>query len=296
MTKKKWVNKMSEFIKLLEDEVVKNVETMVGVLPTLTLKEKQELNMMANIIPPIVLIKLSVSGAVNNAKAMVAVTPNMAAALSDLMMGEELANRDNINEDDLDGAKETFSTIFGTINTVLSSQSDIPVLNFKVEDIEYINDDNEVSLEEYANMHKYDFEIESISALLMFIIDEELEKALFGSPESTLDTSTSNTSLQDVGINEANLSPSEINNISLIMDVKLPVRVRIGKKKMLLKDVLNMDIGSVVELNQLANDPLDILVDNHIIAQGEVVIVDGNFGIQITTIGTKKERLAQLKS
>ncbi|QFR49726.1 flagellar motor switch protein FliY [Sulfurimonas lithotrophica] len=287
---------MSEFIKLLEDEVVKNVETMVGVLPTLTLKEKQELNMMANIIPPIVLIKLSVSGAVNNAKAMVAVTPNMAAALSDLMMGEELANRDNINEDDLDGAKETFSTIFGTINTVLSSQSDIPVLNFKVEDIEYINDDNEVSLEEYANMHKYDFEIESISALLMFIIDEELEKALFGSPESTLDTSTSNTSLQDVGINEANLSPSEINNISLIMDVKLPVRVRIGKKKMLLKDVLNMDIGSVVELNQLANDPLDILVDNHIIAQGEVVIVDGNFGIQITTIGTKKERLAQLKS
>jgi flagellar motor switch protein FliN/FliY len=99
-----------------------------------------------------------------------------------------------------------------------------------------------------------------------------------------------------MGIDETNLSPSEINNISLIMDVKLPVRVRIGKKKMLLKDVLNMDIGSVVELNQLANDPLDILVDNHIIAQGEVVIVDGNFGIQVTTIGTKKERLNQLKS
>ena len=44
---------------------------------------------------------------------------------------------------------------------------------------------------------------------------------------------------------------------------------------MLLKDVLNMDIGSVIELNQLANDPLDILVDDHVIAQGEVVIVDG---------------------
>jgi len=84
-------------------------------------------------------------------------------------------------------------------------------------------------------------------------------------------------------------------NIALIMDVKLPVRVRIGKKRMLLKDVLNMDIGSVIELNQLANDPLEILVDNHVIAQGEVVIVDGNFGVQITTIGTKKERLNQLK-
>ena len=286
---------MSEFIKLLEDEIVKNVETMVGVVPTLTLKEEQELNMMANIIPPIVLIKLSVSGAVD-AKAMVAVTPNMAAALSDLMMGEELVNRDSINEDDIDGAKETFNTIFGTINTVLSSQSEIPVLNFKVEDIEHISDDNEVSLEEYANMHKYDFEIESIQSLLMFIIDENLEKILFGSADAASVSNDVSSSLQDVGINEANLTPSEINNISLIMDVKLPVRVRIGKKKMLLKDVLNMDIGSVVELNQLANDPLDILVDNHIIAQGEVVIVDGNFGIQITTIGTKKERLAQLKS
>jgi flagellar motor switch protein FliN len=94
---------------------------------------------------------------------------------------------------------------------------------------------------------------------------------------------------------ELQLSNEEMKNISLIMDVKLPVKVRIGTKKMLLKDVLNMDIGSVIELNQLANDPLDILVDNHVIAQGEVVIVDGNFGVQITTIGSKKDRLEQLR-
>ena len=91
------------------------------------------------------------------------------------------------------------------------------------------------------------------------------------------------------------LNNEEMNNIALIMDVKLPVKVRIGKKRMLLKDVLNMDIGSVIELNQLANDPLEILVDNNVIAQGEVVIVDGNFGGQITTIGTRRERLAKLK-
>ncbi len=288
---------MSDFIKLLEDEIVTTIESMIGVAPSLTLKEQQELNMMANIIPPIVLVKLSVSGAVD-AKAMVAVTPNLAAALSDLMMGEELENRDSINEDDLDGTKETISTVFGTINTTLSSQNEIPVLKFEVDDIEYISDDNEVSLEKYANMHKYDIKIESIDALFMFIVDENLEKALFGSgeEESSYKDESSGPSLENVGINESSLTPSEISNISLIMDVKLPVRVRIGKKKMLLKDVLNMDIGSVVELNQLANDPLDILVDNHIIAQGEVVIVDGNFGIQITTIGTKKERLNQLKS
>jgi flagellar motor switch protein FliN/FliY len=65
---------------------------------------------------------------------------------------------------------------------------------------------------------------------------------------------------------------------------------------MLLKDVINMDIGSIVELNQLANEPLDLLVDDKKIAEGEVVIVDGNFGIQITSIGTKKERMHALNS
>ena len=64
---------------------------------------------------------------------------------------------------------------------------------------------------------------------------------------------------------------------------------------MLLKDVITMDIGSVIELNQLANDPLEILIGDKVIALGEVVIIDGNFGIQITQIGSKRERLQQLK-
>ena len=91
------------------------------------------------------------------------------------------------------------------------------------------------------------------------------------------------------------LSATEFKNISMILDVRLNVKVRIGQKKMLLKDVISMDIGSVIELNQLANDPLEILVDDKVIARGEVVIVDGNFGIQITDIGSKRERLEQLR-
>ena len=130
----------------------------------------------------------------------------------------------------------------------------------------------------------------------MFIIDESLNNALNSKSEDS-DLSSESFSDEEFSLDEnVKLSSDELNNISLIMDVKLPVRVRIGKKRMLLKDVLNMDIGSVIELNQLANDPLEILVDNHVIAQGEVVIVDGNFGVQITSIGTKRERLTQLKS
>ena len=127
-------------------------------------------------------------------------------------------------------------------------------------------------------------------------MDENLQNSIFDTGEDSTDNSVSDGSSSQSNEENISLNNEELNNISLIMDVKLPVKVRIGKKKMLLKDVLNMDIGSVIELNQLANDPLEILVDDHVIAEGEVVIVDGNFGVQITSIGTKRERLTQLKS
>ena len=264
----------------------------------LVLKEEQELSIISNIIPPIVLTKLTVSGD-TNATAMVALPPNLVAALSDMMMGEEASNREDVSEDDLDAGKEIVSNIFGAIGNTLSAQKEIPVLSFSVSDIELVSDDAEVSLEDYSTMYVYNFTLGSTSSMLMFIIDEKLKNSLSPNKAAVSNDMSEPTSF-DTGSSfsnkgTVNLTPEEMNNISLIMDVKLPVRVRIGKKKMLLKDVLNMDIGSVIELNQLANDPLEILVDNHVIAQGEVVIVDGNFGVQITSIGTKKERLTQLK-
>jgi len=287
---------MSDFMKLFEDETVGTIEALVGIAPSLTLKEEQELSIISNIVPPIVLVKLKVSGAFD-ANIMVAMPPNLAASLSDMMMGEEASDREDINDDDMDATKEIVSNIFGAISNSLSAQSELPVLSFSVENIENIGDDGEVSLENFNRMFIYNFSLDTVNSLIMFILDDTMYTQLFGPVDSSVaeEEKTHSGSTQGNCDEEIHLSSDEINNIALIMDVKLPVRVRIGKKRMLLKDVLNMDIGSVIELNQLANDPLEILVDNHVIAQGEVVIVDGNFGVQITTIGTKKERLTQLK-
>ena len=288
---------MSDFMKLFQDEVVNTINSMVGQSPSLELQEEQKLSIVSNIIPPIILIKISVSGDVD-ASAMIALPPNLGASLSDLMMGEEeTTDREDISDDDLDATKEIISTIFGTISNVLSAQSEIPNLSFMIDSIEFINAEDEIALDKFSKMYIYKFVMGTISSLLMFIIDETLENKLFGLPEDNFSSDTSALdSLDSKENSNFQLNCEELGNISLIMDVKLPIRVRIGKKKMLLKDVLNMDIGSVIELNQLANDPLDILVDNHVIAQGEVVIVDGNFGIQITSIGSKRERLTQLKA
>ncbi|MBL0709116.1 MAG: flagellar motor switch protein FliY [Sulfurimonas sp.] len=289
---------MNDFMKLFHDETVGTIEALIGQAPIFELKEEQDLSIISNIIPPIVLAKIIVSGEVD-ADVMVAITPNLATSLADMMMGEDAGDREDVSDDDIDATKEIISNIFGAIGNSLSAQKIIPTLAFKVDTIELVGEDAEVTLEDYAKMFVYNFKIGELSSLFMFIIDEKTESTLVGGLQeetSIADTLSESDNLTDTSFSNVNLSSDEIDNISLIMDVKLPVRVRIGKKKMLLKDVLNMDIGSVIELNQLANDPLEILVDNHVIAQGEVVIVDGNFGVQITSIGTKRERLTQLKS
>jgi len=285
---------MSDFMKLFESETIGTIEALVGEAPSLEIKEEQELSIISNIIPPIVLVKLSITGDVESS-AMVALPPNLSASLSDMMMGEEASDREDVSEDDLDATKEIVSNIFGAIANTLSAQKELPVLSFNIDSIELINDDAEVSLEAFSKMNVYNFSLGNIKSLMMFITDEKLQNALDGEGESTPKAVESSNPCEP-SESSINLSSDEMGNIALIMDVKLPVRVRIGKKRMLLKDVLNMDIGSVIELNQLANDPLEILVDNHVIAEGEVVIVDGNFGVQITTIGSKRERLKQLKA
>jgi len=286
---------MKEFIKLFEGETVGTIEALVGEAPSLELQEEQELSIISNIIPPIVLVHISVNGAVDG-KAMMALPANLAASLSDLMMGEEPGDREDVSDDDLDAAKEIISNIFGAIGNSLSAQKEIPVLSFAIDSIEFKNTEDEVSLEDFSKMFVYKFMLGELNSLYMLIIDEKVKNTLSGeSGDSAPSMSNDFSSSSGDSMPSVDMSSDEMKNIALIMDVKLPVRVRIGRKKMLLKDVLNMDIGSVIELNQLANDPLEILVDNHVIALGEVVIVDGNFGVQITSIGTKKERLSQLR-
>jgi len=291
---------MNDFMQLFVDETIATIEGLTGQTPSMELKEEETLSIVSNIIPPTALVKIDVAGDAEGA-AMVSMPPSLATALGDLMLGGEGEGKEDMDDEDLDATKEIVSNIMGAMQTALGSQNDIPKLALKVEDIEFIAEDAEVNLESFSKMFVYQFSLGAINSLLMFIVDEKVEAAFVptaveevaepapSAPASAPQVEENNYA-QSVDLNE-----SEKNNISLIMDVKLPVKVRIGTKKMLLKDVLNMDIGSVIELNQLANDPLDILVDDHIIAQGEVVIVDGNFGVQITTIGSKRDRLNQLR-
>ncbi len=82
----------------------------------------------------------------------------------------------------------------------------------------------------------------------------------------------------------------ERQNIGLLLDVPLPVSIELGRTSMIIEDILNLGPGSVVELNKLAGEPVDLLVNNKLFAKGEVVVVDENFGIRVTSLISPEER------
>lgn len=84
-------------------------------------------------------------------------------------------------------------------------------------------------------------------------------------------------------------------NLDLIMDVPLEFSVVLGKSKKTIKEVLSFGNGSVVELNKLADEPLEIYVNGKLIAEGEVVVINENFGVRITNILSKEQRLNNLR-
>lgn len=70
-------------------------------------------------------------------------------------------------------------------------------------------------------------------------------------------------------------------NLNILMDIKLKVSVRIGTKTVLLNDILKWDTGEIIELNEMVDEPLDLLVNGTKIGEGEAVIVEGKFGLKI---------------
>ena len=86
-----------------------------------------------------------------------------------------------------------------------------------------------------------------------------------------------------------------LQDIDLIMDIPVKLTVELGRTRMTIKELLRLTQGSVVALDGLAGEPLDILINGYLIAQGEVVVVNDKFGIRLTDIITPSERLRRLQ-
>ena len=89
---------------------------------------------------------------------------------------------------------------------------------------------------------------------------------------------------------------SESQDIEFILDIPLELSVELGRRKMLVNDLLQLGQGSIVELDKLAGEPLEIYINRKLVARGEVVVVNEKFGVRLTDIITPMERVRSLRS
>ena len=93
---------------------------------------------------------------------------------------------------------------------------------------------------------------------------------------------------------EENQTTLNKNNLDFILDIPLQVTVELGRTKLLVKDILQLSQGAVVELTKLAGEPLDIFVNSKLVARGEAVVVNEKFGVRLVDIVTPNERVEKI--
>jgi flagellar motor switch protein FliN/FliY len=89
--------------------------------------------------------------------------------------------------------------------------------------------------------------------------------------------------------------PRSNQRFELLLDVPLEVTVQLGRTRMTINELLSLGPGSVVELDKVAGEPLDIIINDRLVARGEAVVINDKFGVRITDIVSKAERIARLR-
>ncbi len=92
---------------------------------------------------------------------------------------------------------------------------------------------------------------------------------------------------------EQELSPRASSTLNLLMDVELPVSVSFGRTRVRVQEILKLITGSIIELDRSISEPVEVIVNNCVVARGEVVVVDGNYGVRINEVMSRQERLQE---
>ncbi|PNR88585.1 chemotaxis protein CheC [Petrotoga sp. 9T1HF07.CasAA.8.2] len=258
---------------------------------------------------------------------------NLTNIIADLMLGKDLENIEERELDDisLSAVSEAMNQMMGTASTALSdflktnidiSPPSSRVVNFSEANIEF--PPIETDKEAYVISIKFNVKINGIAetTFWQFIpmkfaqkIRELVEKTFGKTTENEESSKNSNTQkrsnsnvikekkvkVQPVEFGEFEkkeepISPNiDLSKLELLLDVPLELKVELGSTKLNLREILELHEGSMIQLNKLAGEPLDIYANGRLIARGEVVVIDENFGIRVTEIVSLRERMKTLK-
>ncbi len=212
-----------------------------------------------------------------------------------LMLGGMGDLKTNLDDETLDALNEIVSNVCGSFCTAANAQgfSDIGSVKFEIKNREIVEVDT------ISKTDSFDFNLDIDGENYSVIVNFSSEIAPYfsqitGASSKTVvveDESKIKPQAQVVSHNTPHYIPK---NLDLLQNVKLKLSVRIGTKVVLLKDILRWDVGEIIELEQMVNEPLEILVNGVKIGEGEAVIVEGKFGLKIKRIGNEELKLTQI--
>lgn len=249
-----------------------------------------------------------------------------ATRVIDLMLGGEGEAATDLDEDSSDALSETINQIMGASCQTLTEKTGQSISIGQVEiasDEDHGIIDSQIGSDTFAGI-EFSMDLETLISSKMFVaLDEDLLNALdqglhrkaepdpvpaaqpppapvaadpapapaaAGVPASPAPAVAAAPMATAAPVQTTALS----GNVDLLMDIELPVIIRIGKTELLLQDLLKLTPGAIIELNKAMDDPIDMLVNNKLVARGEVVVVDGNFAFRITEIVSPAARIRSL--
>jgi flagellar motor switch protein FliN/FliY len=219
-----------------------------------------------------------------------------------LMLGGMGDLKEHIDDEITDAINEIISNICGSFSTSVNAQglSDIGSIKSEIKSSKIV-DGSILSSKNNAFEFILSLDSEKLPIIVCFdefilpffssitgVVSEDEDSAI--KPSAPMSPSI-------VSSNQNSVSTPVIQapkNLELLYNVKLKLSVRLGTKVVLLKDILRWDVGEIIELEQMVNEPLEILVNGVKIGEGEAVIVEGKFGLKIKKIGNEDFRLNQI--
>ena len=232
---------------------------------------------------------------------LIALKNMLISIISNLMIGLDTFN-DEINADEKDAFEDVIKQMFSACQPPIKEGLD---LDMKFRDIIFVE-----PREAEAMMGKIDFEVWNCTASLPEAGQEKFVMVTplgFGTAEEETQGENeipvaapakpaANTSAAKPTAAAPGTAGDDYEgpNIDLLLDVELPITVRIGTTDMRLIDIMKLGLGSIIELEKLVDDPVEVLVNDKLVARGEVVVCDSNFAVRITEVRSKVERIKSL--
>jgi flagellar motor switch protein FliN/FliY len=204
-----------------------------------------------------------------------------------LMLGGMGELKETIDDETTDAINEIVSNICGSFSTLVNAQGLSDVGSIKSEIKSTIKVENSV-LSAKDDAYEFTISLDDEKYRLMVVFDKLLLpyfSAITGiyQEEPKVQVVPSASVSNNTGSSNSSVTPTS-KNLELLYNVKLKLSVRLGTKIVLLKDILRWDVGEIIELEQMVNEPLEILINGVKIGEGEAVIVEGKFGLKIKRI------------